>query len=155
VPHFAAGALYKRWPNLHLHLEAERTEGFTVSYGGPRHYKPAAQGGPTYKRNRRLVFVKVHADSSANLGPYVLKGTITFHRSRNDSGQLETMAIEIPITVVDQSAFVTESDWPYIHHPGRVAGDVASNVGWAALFIVALPVLPIVGLITCGSIDCH
>jgi hypothetical protein len=103
-------------------LRMERMEGLTVSYGGPRHYKPAAQGG---------------------------------HRSRNDSGQPETMAIEIPITVVDQSAFVTESDWPYIHHPGRVAGDVASNVGWAALFIVALPVLPIVGLITCGSIDCH
>ena len=138
-----------------LSLQMDHAEGFTIRYGAPRHYDSKAQGTPSYRGDRRLIFLKVHASENVSLGEHVLKGTMVFRRAGSDSGELERLAIEIKVAVADESASVIELDWPYIHHPGRAAGDVASNVGWAVLLVPLLPVLGLACLITVHSLDCH
>jgi hypothetical protein len=141
-------------PPVPISLQMDHAEGFTIRYGAPRHYESKAQGTPSYRGDRRLIFLKVHASSDVGLGEHVLKGTMVF-RAGSNSSKPETLAIEVRVNVADHDAPEMELDWPYIHHPGRVAGDVASGVGRATLLIVLLPFLPIYGLIMCGSIDCH
>jgi hypothetical protein len=138
-----------------LSLQMESEKGFTIRYGAPRHYESRPFGKPSYHADRRLIFLKVHANKDVSLSEHVLKGNLVFRPAGSAAGEPERLAIEVKVAVADEGAFVMEGDWPYIHHPGRVAGDVASSVGWAALFVVALPVLPIYGLIMCGSITCH
>ena len=137
-----------------LSLQMDHADGFTIRYGAPRHYESKAQGTPSYRGDRRLIFLKVHASGDVSLGEHVLKGTMIFRPAGSESGETERLAIEVKVAVVDQAASVTEREWPYIHHPGRVAGDVASNVGWVTLFVVTLPVLPIYSLIACHSLTC-
>jgi hypothetical protein len=141
-------------PPVPISLQMDHAEGFTIRYGAPRHYESTAQGTPSYRGDRRLIFLKVHASPDVGLGEHVLKGTMVF-RTGSNSSEPETLAIDVRVNVADHDAPEMELDWPYIHHPGRVAGDVASGVGRATLLIVLLPFLPIYGLIMCGSIDCH
>jgi len=137
-------------PPIPMSLQMDPAEGFTIRYGAPKHYESTPMGTPSYPGDHRLIFIKVHAGKNVSLGEHVLKGTMVF-RTGSNSGETETLAIEIPEKVVDHDAPTVEIDWPYVHHPGRVAEDV----GRSALLVLLLPVLPIYGLIMCGSIDCH
>jgi hypothetical protein len=138
-----------------LSLQMDHAEGFTIRYGAPRHYESKAQGTPSYRGDHRLIFLKVHASEDVSLGEHVLKGTMVFRRAESASAEPEKLDIEVKVTVVDQAKSVAESEWPYIHHPGRVADEVGADALIIVSLVVFLPVLGIMNLIQCHSLTCH
>lgn len=101
-------------------LQIEPAEGFTIRYGDGRHYKSALQGTPDYLADRGLIFLKVHASSKLTPGQYMLKGTMTFRSMRGDDlSTRQRIPVEIPVTLVDHDAQVSQMEWRYGSHPGE------------------------------------
>jgi hypothetical protein len=101
-------------------LQMEPVEGFTICYGDGRHYKSAAQGTPDYLGDKGLIFLKVRASGKLAPGQYTMKGTMTIRSMRGgDLSTPQRIPVEIPLTLVDHDARVSQMDWRYGSHPGE------------------------------------
>lgn len=101
-------------------LQMEPAEGFTIRYGDGRHYKSAPQGAPDNLADRGLIFLKVHASGKLTPGQYRLKGTMAIRSMRGDDlSQRQRIPVEIPVTVVDHDAQISQMEWSYGRHPGE------------------------------------
>jgi len=99
-------------------LQMEPAEGFTIRYGDGRHYRSAPQGAPDYPADRGLIFLKVHASGKLAPGQYTLKGTMAIRRLHgDDSSTPQRIPVEIPVTLVDHDAQVSQMEWRYGSHP--------------------------------------
>lgn len=99
-------------------LQMEAAEGFTIRYGDGRHYKSALQGTPDYIADRGLIFLKVHASGKLTTGQYTLKGTMTIRSMHGeDLSTPQSIPVEIPVTLVDRDAQVSQMEWRYGSHP--------------------------------------
>lgn len=101
-------------------LQMEPSEGFTIRYGDGRHYKSALQGTPDYPADRGLIFLKVHDSGKLTAGQYTLKGTMTIRSTRGDEFSTpQRVLVEIPVTLVEHDAQVSQMEWRYGSHPGE------------------------------------
>lgn len=125
-----------------LSLELQPSEGLTIK--NLRYPKVTAKQVKFQKEPLKVarltdIHFKIRADQNAALGPRVLKGRLTYQLIPHDGstpGAVQTMDVEIPITVVEHGAKVKRAAYPYQHMP----------VAFVVVLIVCAPLLIVAGV---------
>jgi hypothetical protein len=126
-----------------LSLELQPADGLTVKdvrYPKVSAKKVKFQTEPLKVASPPNILFKLRADKNAALGPRVLKGKLTFQPIPHDGsapGTVQTVDVEIPITVVDHDEKVQRAAYPFPETP--VALYVALIV-FAPLLVAAVVV---------------
>jgi hypothetical protein len=136
-----------------LSLELQPADGLTVAnlrYPKLSSKKVKFQTGPLKVASTQNILFKLRADKNAALGPRVLKGKLTFQPIPHDGsapGAVQTVDVEIPVTVVEHDAKIQRAAYPFPQTPVAL---IVVLIVFAPLIVAgALAISPV--LIACAA----
>lgn len=141
-----------------LSLELQPADGLTVSnlrYPKLSSKKVKFQTDPLKVASTHNILFKLRAEKNAAFGPRVLKGKLTFQpipHNGSAPGAVQTIEVEIPITVVEHNAKVQRAAYPFPQTPVAL---IVVLIVFAPLIIVGAVALTPVMIACLGSGACN
>lgn len=140
-----------------LSLELQPLDGLTVKklqYPKVVEKKMKFQSEPIKVARSTDIRFKIRVDQNAALGPRVLKGKLTYQlipRDGSAPGAVQTLDVEIPVTIVEHNAKVQRAAYPFQHMPAAL---IVALIVFSPLLVAAAVVSSPFWIVCLASRSC-